>query len=664
MQTTIRALVLILSLFIVSCSTSQKTAPPAPEPFSPQRPIPHAIEEPLNFERAVKEGFRTEDGKPGPAYFTNTYTYSIDAELVPADTMLFAQADFSYTNNSPDTLNFMVFELSQNLHKEGVPRKEFSEITGGMNITKLAYAGQNMDEMQQSRPTYIIRGTNMIVYPSEQILPGQKVNMEMEWNFKIPQSGAGGRMGYSRDNVFYLGYWIPHVATYDDIDGWFGDDFTGNSEFYFGWGTYDINVTAPEQWLVMSTGAFLNPDEVLAPSILERYNKAIQSDTPLTVADKNDFGSTTVTGEDGTLVWKFKAEKVRDVAFSATLESQWDALRTPVGDLNGDGSEDYTIINSFWRETAPLWEDEAKYSAHAISFLSEYTGISYPWPHMTSVEGADIIGGGMEYPMMTVMGGYNNPNPNIPLSRKKQALYDVTAHELAHMWVPLIVGSNERRHAWMDEGATTFHEAQARWDIFPETFSREDEFSRYLPIAGTFLEGEIMRWSDYHYPGPAYGVASYPKPASVLIALEGVLGEETFKNAWQAFMSRWAYKHPTPYDMFNTFEDVSGQDLDWFWRSWYFETWALDQAIADVSQADGKATITIKDHEKAVMPVDLTITFEDGSTKNIRVGIEDWMMGKTTTSITVDTPKNITRVEIDADNRFPDVNRQNNIWKK
>ncbi|HBX65352.1 MAG TPA: peptidase, partial [Balneolaceae bacterium] len=170
--------------------------------------------------------------------------------------------------------------------------------------------------------------------------------------------------------------------------------------------------------------------------------------------------------------------------------------------------------------------------------------------------------------------------------------------------------------------------------------------------------------SDYHYPGPAYGVASYPKPASVLIALKGVLGEDVFTEAWTTFMDRWAYKHPTPYDMFNTFEDVSGKDLDWFWRSWYFETWTLDQSVAGFEQSGSEATITIEDFGNVVMPVDLTITFEDGNSMSTRVGVEDWMRGKRMTSTTIEAPSTITKIEIDADHYYPDTNRQNNIWMK
>lgn len=640
-----------------ACSTTDKSIEQNADTnaeLNLERPIPYPVEVPLNFTYAVNQGTRTTTGKPGTNYFTNYAKYDLNAALSPADTMLYGEAKITYFNNSPDTLTNLIFELPQNLHKAGVPRNEFAEITGGMDITRLSVDNEVLTEEDRMRPTYIVRGTNMVIYPPENISPSDSVTVEINWNFKIPQAGASGRMGYSRDNLFYIAYWYPHVATYDDLQGWFGDNFTGNAEFYYDFGDYNISITVPEQWAVMSTGAFQNPDEVLAPYILERYQKAMTSDKPVSVIAEDDFGSITKTREDDALTWRFRAENVRDVAFSATLESNWDALRTPVGDLDEDGKTDYALINAFWRNEAPYWKDAADYTAHAISFFSDYTELEYPWPHMTSVEGADIIGGGMEFPMMTVVGSYNNAG--------SEALYDVIAHELAHMWIPMIVSTNERRHAWMDEGATSYHESLARKDRFPERFSRFSEFNRYLQLAGTTYEGEIMRWSDYHYPGPAYFIASYPKPASVLIALQGVLGDELFHDAWTTFMKRWAYKHPTPMDMFNTFEDVSGQDLDWFWRSWYYETWVLDQGISNVEQQDGKAVITIQDFGEIPMPVDLTVTFEDGSQTETRIGVEDWLDGKRTTSTTIETPSDITKVEIDAEVYYPDVNRANNIW--
>jgi len=275
---------------------------------------------------------------------------------------------------------------------------------------------------------------------------------------------------------------------------------------------------------------------------------------------------------------------------------------------------------------------------------------------MTSVEGAGIIGGGMEFPMMTVIGDYN--------SSGGVSLYGVTAHEIAHMWVPMLVSTNERRYTWIDEGHTTFHTQQANVDRYGEDrFSRTNLFGQYLQIAGTDWEGEMMRWSDFHIPGPAYGVASYPKPASVLTALRGILGNELFQKAHREFMQRWEYKHPYPWDFFNTIEDVTGRDLSWFWRSWYYETWVLDQAVSGVHTENGTTTVVIEDIGNIPMPVLLKLTLEDGAMLDTRLDVQDWLDGRRTIDFKIDTESPVIRAEIDSEVLFPDANRRNNVWE-
>jgi aminopeptidase N len=328
-----------------------------------------------------------------------------------------------------------------------------------------------------------------------------------------------------------------------------------------------------------------------------------------------------------------------------------------VGDRDGDGRADHTAIHAFWRPEARRWANTARYEAHAITFLSEYTGVPYPWPHMTAVEGEDIIGGGMEYPMMTLISAYTQADD--------AALYGVTAHELAHMWVPMIVSVDERRYSWLDEGMTTFHEAQARKDTFPTSTPELEDRTSYLNLARAGGEGEIMRRSDFQYTSGAFGVASYPKPSTNFVSLRALLGEETFNRAWQTFQQRWAWKHPYPWDFFNTVEEVSGQELDWFWRTWFYETWTLDQAVASVAENAGGATIVVEDRGLAPMPARLTITREDGTVQGLEVPVEAWLEGRRTATVTVPGAQSpIIRVEIDAENAFPDVARDNNVWTR
>lgn len=663
----IYSFLLLTGLFFSACSTSapiQQTDTSVQEGLSVsniERPIPYPPDIPNTYLFALQEGTRSIDGNPGENYWQNEASYVLDATITPEEHTLHGSASINYTNNSPDNLEVIVVELAQNLHKEGTPKKETTEITGGMNFTKIEVDGLPAEETNafsrwtQNSKGYIMDGTRLYIFPDDIVESGSSVELDFEWSFKIPEAGASGRMGRSRGNLYFLAYWYPQVAVYDDVYGWMDDSFLGNAEFYHGFSDYELTITAPKEWLVMGTGEFLNPEETLSKRTLERYNRAGESDNIITIAGFDELDDATIDTDEETLTWKFKAEKVRDVAFSATLESQWDGTRSPVGDLDGDGETDYSRINTFFRESAPLWEDQADYARHSIEFLSEYTQLPYPWPHMTSVEGADIIGGGMEFPMMTIIGDYNNAGP--------RPLYGVTAHELAHMWFPMILSTNERRYTWIDEGYTTFHTNEANKDRYGDDFNNTDVFGGYLQIAGTDLEGEMMRWSDFHYPGPAYGVASYPKPGSVLIALRGLIGEEAFMEAHHELIDRWKYKHPYPWDIFNTIEDVTGQDLDWFWRSWYYETWVLDQSVSEVSVAGNEAVITIEDLGNVPMPVHLEITFENGSTESQTVEVDHWLEGYRTKNLTISAESPVVKVEIDPEQLFPDSNRNNNVWE-
>ena len=654
----------ILILFS-SCTTPRTTSEPEqPESMGVneiKRPIPYPIDVPDAYLGAVENGTRTSTGHPGDAYWQNEASYRLHARLDTLNHIIHGESEVEYLNNSPSGLNAIVVELAQNLHKEGTPKKDMTEITGGKDISKITVNGAELSETtMQARWTtgasgYMMNGTRLYIFPENRVGPGESINLGFEWSFEIPVQGASGRMGRSRDNLYMIAYWYPQVAVFDDVYGWMDDSFLGNAEFYHEFADYELSVTAPKEWIVMGTGEFLNPEETLSSETLDRYNRAAETDSVVVIVDFDEVDAATAESLSDSLTWHFSSERMRDVAFSATRNSRWDGTRAAVGDLDGDGNTDYTRINSFYRNQAIFWNQQAEYAQHSTSFLSDYIGIPYPWPHMTSVEGAGIIGGGMEFPMMTVIGDYN--------SSGGVSLYGVTAHEIAHMWVPMLVSTNERRYTWIDEGHTTFHTQQANVDRYgSDRFSRNNLFGQYLQIAGTDWEGEMMRWSDFHIPGPAYGVASYPKPASVLTALRGILGDELFEQAHKEFMQRWTYKHPYPWDFFNTFEDVTGRDLSWFWRSWYYETWVLDQSVADVYTENGTTTVVIEDIGNVPMPVLLRLTLENGSMLDTRLDVKDWLDGRRTIDFTIDTDSPVVQVDIDPDVHFPDANRRNNSW--
>ncbi|MGM0586990.1 MAG: M1 family metallopeptidase [Bacteroidota bacterium] len=618
-----------------------------------ERPIPYELDVPANYKRAIERGTRTQEGKPGEDYWQQYAKYDLDARVMPETKMVEGSGTITYFNNSPDTLDFLFMELVQNLHKEGAVRNEFSEVTGGVDIKSMRVNDMALMADTNAGPRYQPFGTMMRVAPAKPLTPGDSAVIEVEWSFKVPQAGASGRMGYSEDNLMYIAYWYPKMSVYDDVVGWYTDQFLGLAEFYDEFADFNLSITAPEHWMVMATGKFQNP-EVLQDDIRERFMMAQESDTTVNIISEDDFGSITEPTDDGMVTWNFKAHKVRDAAFSVTYESIWDARRTPVGDLDGDGQTDYSRMDAFYRTTAPLWNDVADFAAHSITHISNHTETPYPWPHMSAVEGADIIGGGMEFPMMTIIGDYT--------SRGSDALYSVTAHELAHMWVPMILSTNERRYSWMDEGTTTFNEGEAHEDYREGVNYHRIDQQGYLRITQTDLEGEMMRWSNFHYNGYAFGVASYSKPASVLVALRELLGEETFYEAYHEYFDRWEYKHPYPWDMFNTFEDVSGQELDWFWRSWYYETWTLDQGIESVTSRENTTTINIHDYGNIPMPVPLEITLENGETISKKVPVQRWLNGYRDATLTVQTDSPVVNVEIDASGNYPDTDRTNNIW--
>jgi hypothetical protein len=652
---TVAVLGLVLAGWTVGPAVAQEPVDTQPTVSAAQRPLPHPLQVPAGYRQAVANGTRSASGEPGPQYWQQWSEYDLDAKLDPTSHRLDGTANIVYHNNSPDTLAVLWVHLQQNLHAEGAIRSEEVEVTGGMKLSRVSVDDIELAEVNDDTLGYRVFGTRMLIHPPAPVAPGSTVELVFEYSFVVPQAGAGNRMGYSGDDFYFLAYWYPHMAVYDDLAGWHFDTFTGNAEFYAGFARYDIEIEAPSDWLIVSTGELQNPEQTLSSTVRERLATAADSDAILPIVTPAEFGrAATWKDADASIRWHFIADSVHDVSASITRASNWDATRTPVGDRDGDGSVDYALINALYRESAPFWKQAARYSQHSIAILSEYTGYSYPWPHMTAVEGGGIIGGGMEFPMMTLIGDYNE--------RGEDRLYMVVAHELAHMWIPMIASNNERRYAWLDEGTTTFNENRAREDFFPGVDPDHEDREEYIELALREGEGEILRWSDFHYPG-AYGVASYEKPSTVLRALRGTLGEKTFIEAYHAFWDRWAFKHPYPWDFFSTFENVSGRDLDWFWSAWYQETWTLDHAIGEVRLLDeGRAEIEIVDEGLVPMPVDVVVTREDGSTERHEVPVDVWLRGAVRTHIATRSGAPIARIDLDPELDFPDVDRSDNVW--
>ncbi len=630
-------------LFVFAASSALPAAAQTP------RPLPHPVVTPPTFAHAVEAGTRTVTGEPGPRYWQQRAHYTLRAALDTTAKRLTGDVVIRYRNNSPDTLGVVVLKLRQNLHREGVPRTRTVEITGGMDVENVRVDGFAVTDVGLSNAagTYTVDGTQLYLRPRLPILPGREATISMDWSFRIPEAGAP-RMGQDGE-VYYLGYWYPQVAVYDDVVGWDTDPYLGLGEHYMGYGDYDVRITVPEGFLVGATGVLQNPDEVLRADVRARLRTAATSDEPVAIVPVADLGRATADAPDGALTWHFTAENVRDFAFGTSDAYVWDATRANVGDRDGDGADDFTAIHTLYRPGATAWDRSAEYARFAIADLSA-TLFPYPYPHMTAVEG--LIGGGMEYPMITLIGG----------ARSAQGLFWVAYHEIAHMWFPMVVGQDEADFAWMDEGLASFL-TNAGTDAYygGDTDAWDPRRQAHYFLAGSGRAVPPMRHADRFPPGPARGVASYSTPAVLLHALEGIAGSERFTEAFRAYGERWAYKHPYPYDLFNTFEDVLGEDLDWLWTPTLFDTWTVDVAIKAVEQAADGVLVRVADLGLAPMPVPVAITYADGRTEQRTIPVATWLAGRTETTIAF-PPGVVARVDLDPAMYLPDVDRTNNVW--
>jgi hypothetical protein len=599
-------------------------------------PVPHAYLE------ALEAGTRSRSGAPGEAYWQQQVDYRIQTELLPQELMVTGSETITYHNRSPNRLNQIWINLPQNVFAAGNPRNRQVSLTGGFTLERVVAQGAEID-VAPRRPGRSLPTVLAIALPTE-LAPGDAAQIEIDWHFIVPEGAF--RMGREGDGLFFLAQWYPHIAVFDDVRGWSQDPYMGDGEFYLEYGDYEVEITAPEGWLVSASGVLQNPDEVLRPAAADRL-RGISRDMITHVvsrADRDSGLSTAEAGADGTLTWRYVARNVRDFAWGSSAAYVWDATMAQYS--NDQGLAQSAAIHTLYRPEQPNWSRAAEFARHSIEAHSFW--YPYPYPQMTVDEG--VIGGGMEYPMITIVGG----------GRTALSLYSVISHELAHMWWPMVVGSNERRHAWMDEGLASFSEDLFTPTLFPEAAGGLGSMLGYLRRAGTDSETESMRPADLYGPFGNRGLASYGKPATVFRSLRAILGKPLFDQAMRTYVRRWAFKHPTPLDLFHTYEDVSGQDLDWFFYPWLYTTRVLDQAIVGVEEGEDGITVLLEDRGEIPMPVLLQVMTAGGERLTAQFGVDVWVDGRAELDVAIEG--DVTQVVIDANEDFPDVNRGDNTW--
>lgn len=651
---------LFSALVLTACAGRTEPATPAPEgghSSGTTARVGRAMELPVlaGFEAAVAKGTRLRSGAPGPGYWQQRSEYRLRAELNPISKRLTGQGTITYHNRSPDTLPVVYVQLLHNLFAPGARHNtDVPWAVEGLALDRVAAGGADLAEGEGQGPGYRVSGTVLEIRLPEPLQPGGQVELDFAWRLRVPPDGAprGGQDG----EAWFISYWYPQMAVYDDVSGWQTDQYLGNAEFYMGYGDYDVSLTLPEGWLVNATGELLNPDEVLSSQTRARLDSASRSPRVVQVVREDDRGAgkATAAGRDGKLTWHWRARNVRDFAWGASARYLWDAVPADAGDVDGDARPDTSMIHAFYRPEMRRshWDETARYGKHSVEFLSRYLW-PYPYSHMTMVDGPNSCGG-MEYPMMTCIGG----------GWDTLGMYEVTVHEIGHMWFPMLVGSDEKRYAWMDEGITQFNQSQAMPDFFKGFDDEARNREPYLSLAESGAEVEMMRHGDRYPNYNTYGTATYYKMATVMVALRGVLGEETFHRALREYGRRWQYKHPLPQDLFNTFEDVSGQDLSWFWRTWFYETWKLDQAIDTVITGSDSVEVVVANRGKAPMPVRLVVTRDSGTADTVTVPVRVWLEGAKRTSVRVAREPGIKSIAIDPDRQFPDVDRGNQVWPR
>src|SRR3982751_5292242 len=482
------------------CSGGRTPLRTVPSPSADHGGGSGAMEVPVSegYQRAIGKGTRTPTGAPGPRYWQQWADYRLEAELNPVSKRVSGRGTVTYYNRSPDTLRQVYVQLLDNIyapnarHNTDVPWS-----IEGMELDTVAAQGQALRSSKKDEGVgYRVDGTIMRIDLPHPLPPGGSAPFHFVWRFRVPPDGAprGGQDG----EVFYLNYWYPQMAVYDDVNGWQIDQYLGNAEFYMGYGNYDVALTVPAGWVVDATGRLQNPAEVLSEQTRARLDSAAHTDRIVHVVTETDRepGRSTTGVSKGKLTWHYRAENVRDVSWATSSRYLWDATSAVVGDVNGDGRPDTTAIYSLYRpeQRVSQWDQSARYSQHSIEFYSRFLS-PYPYPHMTAVDGPTSCGG-MEYPMMTCIGGQWDT----------LGLYEVTTHEIGHMWFPMIVGSDEKRYAWMDEGLTQFDQSQSMADFFKGFDDEARNRKNYLDFAETGGEVELMHHGD-HFPNyPSYGV--------------------------------------------------------------------------------------------------------------------------------------------------------------
>jgi hypothetical protein len=597
----------------------------------------------LKMPKEIKKSYtnqtRSYDGKPGINYWQNFAEYNIKAEIEPKTRLLTGSEKIVYFNNSPDTLKNIVLKLYQDMYKKGAARNTElnpETVTDGVHISKLIADGNQLS-LNVDDKIISYQGTNLIVKLASPLPPKSKITIDVDWSFIIPK-GTDIRIGAYGESTFFVGYWYPKVAVYDDIRGWDMISYNAEHEFYFDYSDVNVEIKVPTGFGVWATGMLQNPGEVLNDVYLKRYNEALKSDKLINIVAKEDSGKDVYKNQNGFTTFKYSATNITEFAFGMSDFYLWDG--TSIELEKGKRVACFSAYNP----ASDFFSQAATMAKRSIEFYSkQMPGVIYPYSQITVFNGD----GGMEFPMIVNDGQFSD---------KITDVY-VTTHEIAHMYFPFYVGTNETRYGWMDEGMAYF----LPWDLQIE-LSQYDHRTRAAVGFSKWSGNEMdipMILPSILSRDPHLSMMSYYKPALAYEMLESALGEDLFVNCLKEFIARWNGKHPTPWDMFYTFEDVSKQDLSWFWNPWFFESHIPDLAIKDLKTESGKTKILIENVGKLPVPIELTLTLEDGAQTKLSASTSIWKNGDKEVWLDTEVKLKVKSVEL-LNKNIPDADASNN----
>lgn len=589
---------------------------------------------PYNIRTAYANGTRSADGRPGPRYWQNRADYDLRVKFDPATRLVSGEAEILYSNKSPDTLRSVLFKLYPNLYKKGSPRLvkiEDKDATDGVKIESM-----KINDADQDVKKLRIDGTNMMV-PVKALAPAGQLKFLIRFSYTLNEE-SHYRTGQIDEGAYFIAYFFPRIAVYDDIDGWNRNPYLGTAEFYNDFCHFSAAITVPDNYLVWATGDLTNCQEVLTEKYCNRIREAETQDAIINIIDSNEIRAGGITRNNGN-TWRFEADNVTDMAVAISNHYVWQSSSLVVDPKTGRRTRTDAVFNPAHKDYFMVASDARK-TVEAMSY--RFPKWPYPYNHETVFDGLDQ----MEYPMMV------NDNP---LEDRAESI-ELTDHEIFHTLFPFYMGINETKYGWMDEGWATIGE----WLISPmidSTLKDEYGMSATNALAGTEMDMPVVTLTTQEY-GTSMFINSYPKPALGYLYVKDMLGDDVFYKGLHNYFRNWAGKHPIPNDFFYSMNAGTGKNLNWFWKKWFFDNGVPDLAISKVTSKQ----ITVESIGEKPVPIDLTITLADGSVKKIHQSIAVWEKGNKTVVIPLNVTSAVKKVELGS-LYVADRDKKNNVWE-